>query len=294
MSKAYGLSDQQFMRFSAQILLPEFGELGQQTLQMSKAVVIGLGGLGHAVAQQLAAAGIAELILFDDDKVELSNLPRQLLFTDSDIGKAKVTVAAQKLSSAYEDCTITARQKRFTEQDADVLQSVDIIFDCTDNFESRLLNNKVAVKYQIPLISAAISGYQGQLLCVAPAYEPLSITASMHDTSLASSTQANSIQTNSTQTKSAKALPNIRSGCFQCLFPEDTLMAQKCSDLGVLNAAVLSVASMQTLMGLQWLSGDDDAKQSLIGLLHLFDARSLQWRQVTLSQDAECPVCYTS
>ncbi|MBQ4891041.1 HesA/MoeB/ThiF family protein [Shewanella sp. MMG014] len=289
MSKAYELSDQQFMRFSAQILLPEFGELGQQTLQMSKAVVIGVGGLGHAVAQQLAAAGIAELILFDDDKVELSNLPRQLLFTDSDIGKAKVTVAAQKLSLAYEDCTITARQKRFTEQDADVLQSVDIIFDCTDNFESRLLNNKVAVKYQIPLISAAISGYQGQLLCVAPAYEPLSVTASMHDTSLASSTQANS-----TQTKSAKALPNNRSGCFQCLFPEDTLMAQKCSVLGVLNAAVLSVASMQTLMGLQWLSGDDDAKQSLIGLLHLFDARSLQWRQVTLSQDAECPVCYTS
>ncbi|WP_394494853.1 HesA/MoeB/ThiF family protein [Shewanella sp. ENK2] len=289
MSKAYGLSDQQFMRFSAQILLPEFGELGQQTLQMSKAVVIGVGGLGHAVAQQLAAAGIVELILFDDDKVELSNLPRQLLFTDSDIGKAKVTVAAQKLSLAYEDCTITARQKRFTEQDAAVLQSVDIIFDCTDNFESRLLNNKVAVKYQIPLISAAISGYQGQLLCVAPAYDPLSITASMHDTSLASS-----MQTNSTQTKSAKTLPNIRSGCFQCLFPEDTLMTQKCSDLGVLNAAVLSVASMQTLMGLQWLSGDDDAKQSLIGLLHLFDARSLQWRQVTLSQDAECPVCYTS
>ncbi|MCL1045133.1 HesA/MoeB/ThiF family protein [Shewanella electrodiphila] len=257
------LTDKQYIRYSSHVLLPEIGELGQLKLLQSSVLIIGVGGLGHAVAQQLAAAGVKHITLMDDDTVELSNLPRQLLFNEQDIGQLKVNIVRQKLSTAYSDCKITAVCKRFTAEDfysVDSVNSVDLVFDCTDNFASRLLINQAVVNAKGVLISAAISGANGQLFCIAHSKQ-----SNFHG-----------------------------SGCYQCLYPDDSNVSQSCAQAGVLTSALLSMASMQSLLGLNWLTSDVSQRDRLKGQLHLFNAHNLQWRKVTMSQDPDCCICTPS
>ncbi|WP_285162694.1 HesA/MoeB/ThiF family protein [Shewanella goraebulensis] len=274
------LSDVQYMRYSSHVLLPDMGEDGQLKLMNSTVVIIGIGGLGHAVAHQLAAAGVGKIILMDDDIVELSNLPRQLLFQNEDIGFKKVDVAAHKLSLAYADCVITPLCQRFMAQDDAILNDADIVFDCTDNFTSRLLINRIAVRAKKALISGAVSGANGQLFCLdftqAVSYGDLVAT---HDKN---SSGSDILPSNNTEHKA---------GCYQCLYPEDSAVNQSCAQAGVLTSALLSVASMQALLGLNWLKSDEIQKRDLKGRLHLFDAKNLQWRHVGMSQDPNCCIC---
>ncbi|MEI6860073.1 MAG: HesA/MoeB/ThiF family protein [Shewanella sp.] len=245
------LSNADFLRYSRQILLPQVGEVGQLELFKSHVAIVGVGGLGHLVAQYLAAAGIGNLTLIDDDKVELSNLPRQLLFSDKDIGEYKSKTAAHKLSNAYSGCSLQAITDKLVEHNSqNLLAHMDIVFDCTDDFSTRQLINLTCFQVKVPLITASVANFNGQLFMV-----------------------------------DMKSAPD--SGCYACLFPEDSLVSQTCKSVGVLGPMVGVMASMQTLLGMNLLMGIPVPS----GKLLRFDGLAMQWCEARLSRDLECNVC---
>ncbi|MFQ6371036.1 ThiF family adenylyltransferase [Shewanella sp. YIC-542] len=213
------LSSREFIRYASQILLPRVGEQGQLALGHKTVAIVGLGGLGHQVAHALAAAGIGRLRLIDPDKVELGNLPRQLLYTEQDIGDYKVQVAAKRLGAAFADCALEAVVHRFDEQSAPLLDGAHLVIDASDNFPCRHALNQACVARQLPLISAAFSGDQGLLCHVHPAKLP-------------------------------------EAGCYQCLFPRDSRSNGRCSEQGVLGPAVQSLAALQSLLAINALLGE--------------------------------------
>ena len=159
------LTDQEFVRYSRQIMLPECGEAGQLTLRNARVLLLGVGGLGCASAAALAAAGVGYLRLCDNDTVELSNLPRQLLFNTADIGKLKVAVAQRALIRLNPYIQIDACPERFAaDSAANLLNGIDWVLDGTDNFASRLLISQHCQQRQINLLTAALSPRYGQLM----------------------------------------------------------------------------------------------------------------------------------
>ncbi len=226
---------------------------GQKTLSASHAVIIGVGGLGSQVSHQLAAAGVGELTLIDHDRVELSNLPRQLLFNDCDIGEYKSLVARDKLAMAYRHCAISSVTTRFGQDNpCNVIEAADVVIDCTDNFNSRRLINRQCVDMQIPLITASVAHFQGQLLVT-----------------------------------DLSAAPD--SGCYQCLFPVESVESQTCRNVGVVGPMVSVMASMQALVAINCLL---DIGQ-FTGKLLRFDGINLKWREASLTRSPQCPVCFS-
>ncbi|WP_298775479.1 HesA/MoeB/ThiF family protein [uncultured Shewanella sp.] len=269
-SKANELSSKAFMRYSRQVLLPEVGEAGQCQLQRGHVIIVGIGGLGHLAAQYLAAAGVGRLTLIDGDQVEVSNLPRQLLFTDGDLGQAKARCAQAKLQTAYVDCDIQAIDCYLDEEAMDkgsknndsaqasiqaAFDDADLVLDCTDNFATRHLVNRLCVQRAKPLISASAAHFQGQLL----------------------------------QVDMAKAAD---AGCYHCLFPSEMQVSQTCSTVGVLGPIVGVMASMQALLALNHLLGVEDCG-SAAQLLRL-NGKTLQWQVAKRQRDPQCPVCGVS
>ncbi|GIU16106.1 thiamine biosynthesis protein ThiF [Shewanella sp. MBTL60-112-B2] len=248
------LTDSDFLRYSRQVLLPEVGEKGQITIAKSHVVIIGVGGLGNLVAQQLAAAGVGHITLIDGDRVELSNLPRQLLFNDTDIGKNKALVAKEKLSRAYTQTKLIEVSEHLTQANISQVLTVDghydLLLDCTDNFETRQRVNRVAIESCTPLISASAAHFHGQLLNIDQQHNP-------------------------------------QSGCYHCLFPADMAVSQTCQTVGILGPMVAAMASMQALMALQHLLGD---RQS-VGKLFRFDGKSFSWREARLPRSSDCVIC---
>ncbi|RLV61189.1 HesA/MoeB/ThiF family protein [Parashewanella curva] len=210
------ITDNDFMRYSRQILLPEVGEQGQLKINKASVVIIGVGGLGALVAHYLIAAGVGKIHLFDGDNVELSNLPRQLLFADEDIGQNKAETVADKLWTQYEKCEINVTNKHFDKQ---TLQEIDdtasVVIDCCDNFTARRSINQFCVEQEIALVSVAVANFNLQAMV----YQP-----------------------------------NV-SGCYQCLYPESTQTAENCSTVGVLGPMVGIAASMQALLALKQILG---------------------------------------
>lgn len=153
-----------FLRYSCQINLPGFSEAVQQKLQNAKVLIVGAGGLGCPSAQYLAAAGIGNLTIADDDVVSIGNLHRQILFTPAEVGKKKALIAAEKLQAQNPQIKITAIAERITSDNAlNIFSNQDIIIDCTDNFETRYLLNDAAVLTGKPLVYGAIYQYEGQV-----------------------------------------------------------------------------------------------------------------------------------
>lgn len=218
------LSDKEFLRYSRQLMLPDFGDEGQMKLKQSKVLLIGCGGLGHAAAQYLVSSGIGHLTLVDGDEVELSNLQRQILFREQDIGANKAKVSAAQLRGLNPHCDIIAIAQHFTEKNADILlDGCDWVLDCTDNFQSRLLINQLCQQWRINQISAAAIGQQGQLLLWPFAKD--------------------------------QAL------CYRCVFADVTDQAGNCRSLGVLAPLVGVLGAMQALLLLQQvISPDAQAK----------------------------------
>lgn len=265
---AHTLSDANFIRYSRQVLLPEVGEAGQLLLADASVVIVGLGGLGQLAAQYLACAGIGYLTLIDMDKVEVSNLPRQLLFNDADIGLNKARVAKQKLKGLAPQCTVTAHETAFSAETsahhfAEVLQLKQqgkrvLVLDCTDNFATRQSINRCCIEATLPLVSASIAAFSGQLFAV-----------------------------------DQMQLPS--GGCYHCIFPAQTRVSQSCSTQGVLGPSVGVMASMQSLVVMQLLlsvdSGCDEPKNALLGRFWRFDAKSLAWTAAVLTRDPHCDVC---
>ncbi|MEC4725287.1 HesA/MoeB/ThiF family protein [Shewanella sp. D64] len=245
------LSDDEFMRYSRQILLPEVGELGQSTLKNAKVLIVGVGGLGQLAAQYLAAAGVGHLTLVDDDRVESSNLPRQLLFDDKDIGEYKSTRARDKLIQRYPNCEINGITKRLSLDNASsTVEWADIVLDCSDNLETRHRVNQTCVSLHIPLVTASVAHFSGYLFTV-----------------------------------DLKQAPNA--GCYTCLFPQDSLVTTSCSTAGVLGPMVGTLASMQSLMAINLLLGIG----KMFGKLLRFDGLKFKWREASLSRNPKCPVC---
>lgn len=158
------MNDEQLLRYSRQIMLPQIDVTGQEKLQASRVLIIGMGGLGSPVAMYLAAAGVGHLVLVDDDVVELSNLQRQIAHSSSDIGLNKVDSAKQTIQGLNPEIKVTTFCKRLNEEELfDEVSAADVVVDGTDNFSTRFALNKASVKSKTPLISGAAIRMEGQV-----------------------------------------------------------------------------------------------------------------------------------
>ena len=245
------LSDEELLRYSRQIMLPKFDIAGQLSLKQSTVLIVGLGGLGSPAALYLAAAGVGKLVLLDDDQVELSNLQRQIIHTQTRVGKHKVDSAAEQLALINQHVSVEALAKRLTGSVLkQSIQKVDLVLDCSDNFETRFEVNRYCVETRTPLVSAADIRMEGQI-SVYDARDP-------------------------------------ESPCYQCLYPDGPEQALTCSESGVMSPLVGILGSMQAMEAIKVLSR---LGESLVGQLLMLDAMTMQWRRLKLNKDPLCPCC---
>jgi len=215
------LSDGDFMRYSRQLLLEEFGPQAQEKLLAASVLIVGLGGLGSPAATYLAAAGVGKLLLADGDRVHISNLQRQILYRSSDIGQPKATLAKDRLQALNPQVEFVALEQRM---DAATLQEtaqrVDLVLDCSDNMQTRHAVNAACVAASTPLISASAVGFGGQLLAITPPF---------------------------------------RRGCYCCLWPDKAEPQRNCRTAGVLGPVVGVIGTLQALEALKMLAGQPSA-----------------------------------
>ncbi|WP_444994725.1 HesA/MoeB/ThiF family protein [Aliikangiella sp. IMCC44359] len=210
------LSDQQLLKYSRQIMLPQIDIAGQQKLLNSHVIILGMGGLGSPVAMYLATAGVGQLTLIDDDKVDLTNLQRQIIHYTSAIGCEKVQSAKHTLNQLAPDCIVKTVNQRLVENELDALLSTaTVVVDCCDNFLTRFLLNKVCFKLKVPLVSGAAIRWEGQLT-----------TFTMQ--------------------------PDTP--CYRCLYEEDVFADQTCSHNGVVSPLVGVIGSMQAMEAIKLIS----------------------------------------
>jgi len=173
------MNDEELLRYSRQVMLPEIEISGQEKLLASRVLIIGLGGLGSPIAMYLAAAGVGHLFLADDDKVELSNLQRQIIHGTNNIGEFKSKSAKKTISDLNPNTIVTTIETRFTPKSLEeYLNNIDLIIDATDNFQSRVIINQVSIKTKTPVIYGAAIRLEGQILVYdatedSPCYECL-------------------------------------------------------------------------------------------------------------------------
>ncbi len=162
-------SQEQILRYSRQLLLNEIGGEGQKKLLESNVLVVGAGGLGSVVLMYLAGCGVGKIGIVENDRIEVSNLPRQILYTTGDMGRNKVEAAKSRLNEMNPDVKIEIFEMRLNEKNArDILCDYKLIIDCTDNFETRFAINRLAVENNKPLISGAVVRFEGNVMFVVP------------------------------------------------------------------------------------------------------------------------------
>ncbi len=245
------MNDQELLRYSKQIMLPQIDIEGQQKINDSTMLIIGMGGLGSPTALYLAAAGVGHIVIADFDQVELSNLQRQIIHSTSDIGDDKVNSAKAKLLELNPNITVTvANEIMHSDNLASLIKDVDIVLDGTDNFESRFEINKACVECHKPLISAAVIRFEGQI-SVFKGYE-------------------------------------VDQPCYQCLYSEDGNGRESCVENGVLAPVAGLVGTIQALQAIKVLLG---LGEQLCGELLLIDGLDLSFRKVKIVKDSECPIC---
>lgn len=250
------MSAPDFRRYARQVVLPEVGVDGQAMLRDATVLILGLGGLGSPAALYLAAAGVGRLRLLDRDRVELSNLQRQLLYSEADIGRKKVDAAIDRLRTLDAGLDVAAIEPAPFDAEPEAAQAtlrtwlgdVDLVLDCSDNFPTRFALNAACVAARRPLVSGAAIRDQGQVLLIDP---------------------------------------RRGSGCYACLYPEAGEAAERCEDAGVYGPLVGTIGSLQAQMALQCLLG----RPPEAGVLHRFNARDWQWRQARIRRDPHCPHC---
>jgi adenylyltransferase/sulfurtransferase len=246
------LNDDQLLRYSRHILLPEIGIEGQQKLSAAHALVIGAGGLGSPVSLYLAASGVGRITLCDHDKVDLTNLQRQIAHDTTTIGRPKVESARAALARINPEAQVIPVQERVEGARLEALvEMADVVIDATDNFATRHAINRACVKHRRPLVSGAGVRFDGQV--------------SVFD------------------------LRQDSSPCYHCLFPEEgDLEEMRCAVMGVFAPLVGIIGSVQAAEVLKLLMG---VGETLTGRLLLLDALSMQWRSVKLKRDPACKVC---
>ena len=245
------MNDQELLRYSKQIMLPQIDIEGQQKINDSKMLIIGMGGLGSPTALYLAATGVGHIVIADFDQVELSNLQRQIIHNTSDIGDDKVNSAKAKLLELNPNITVTvANEIMHSDNLASLIKDVDIVLDGTDNFESRFEINKACVECHKPLISAAVIRFEGQI-SVFKGYE-------------------------------------VDQPCYQCLYSEEGNGHESCVENGVLAPVAGLVGTIQALQAIKVLLC---LGEQLCGELLLIDGLDLSFRKVKIVKDPECPIC---
>ncbi|MDO9372057.1 MAG: molybdopterin-synthase adenylyltransferase MoeB [Gammaproteobacteria bacterium] len=247
------MNDEQLQRYSRQILLPQVELEGQQRLLNARVLIIGLGGLGSPLAMYLAAAGVGHLVIADDDKVDLSNLQRQIIHRTQDIGRAKTESARATLSALNPSVKITAYDHRLTEDElANEIALADVVADASDNFATRFALNVACVKAKKPLVSGAAIRMEGQV----------AVFDHRRDDS----------------------------PCYRCLYRDGPGEEADCAQLGVLAPLPGIIGSVQAVEVIKLLL---NIGAPLSGRLLLLDALSMEWRTVALRKDPACPVCAT-
>jgi adenylyltransferase/sulfurtransferase len=246
------MEDRQLQRYSRHILLEEIGIEGQQRISASRMLIVGAGGLGSPAALYLASAGVGHLTLVDSDRVDLTNLQRQVLHATDRIGQLKTSSARIALNALNPEVQVVEVARRAGPDELDPLVAEgEIVLDCSDNFATRHALNRACVRHRRPLVSGAAVRFDGQL-----------------------------------------AIFDRRIGqapCYACLFPESAeAQDELCSTMGVFAPLTGIVGCMQAAEALKLAAGRE---ASLSGRLMLVDALSMQWRSVTISRDPSCPVC---
>ena len=245
------MNDEQLLRYNRHIMLPQIGIEGQQKLRDAHVLIIGLGGLGSPAALYLATAGIGKLTLVDDDKVELSNLQRQIIHRSQNIGEKKVASAKSNLLAINHEIDITTIDHRLDEVSlSQHIEQADVVLDASDNFDTRFAINRACVAKKKPLVSGAAIQFDGQI--------------SVFDSR------------------------NEYCPCYSCLYPDKGEDNLTCSENGILAPVVGIIGSMQALEAIKLIC---QIGEPLYGRLLLFDALSLQWRTMNLKKDPSCPVC---
>jgi molybdopterin-synthase adenylyltransferase len=246
------MNDEQLLRYSRHILLPEIGIEGQEKLLAARVLVIGAGGLGSPVALYLASAGIGHLILCDDEVVDLTNLQRQIVHRNASIGRKKVDSARDTLSAINPQASVETVAERVDEKRLEALAArADVIVDGSDNFATRHAANRVCVRLRKPLVSGAAVRFDGQV--------------AVFDLRVADS------------------------ACYACLFPEQGETEEmRCAVMGVFAPLTGIVGSIQAAETLKVLTGAGD---TLNGRLLLLDALAMELRTIKLARDPACAVC---
>lgn len=246
------MNDDQLLRYSRQIMLPYVDVPGQEKLLNSRVLIIGMGGLGSPLAMYLAAAGVGHLVICDFDKVDLSNLQRQIIHTNTQrIGMNKAQSARQSLQQLNPEIQITPLDTQLDKSSlTEQVKLADVVVDGTDNFDARFLLNEVCVQQQTPLVSGAAIRMEGQVIVFA----------------------------------------NQGKGpCYRCLYKDDADdSATTCSENGILAPVVGIIGSVQATETLKILM---NIGQPLYSQLLLLDAWTMDWRKMKLPADPECPVC---
>jgi len=246
------MNDEQLLRYSRHLLLEEIDVVGQEQLLNAHALVIGAGGLGSAAAPYLAAAGVGNITLMDHDAVELTNLQRQIMHAESSIGKSKVSSGKEFLQGLNSSIQVDTIQAKATASLLDeLLPSVDIVLDCTDNFSTRHLINAACVKNKIPLVSGSALKFDGQVSVFDPR--------------------------------------NPSSPCYACIFsPDEQFEEVSCSSMGIFSPLVGIIGAMQAAQALQLLIGFGEP---LVGRMLLWNGRTTQIDEIRISRNSECSVC---
>lgn len=246
-----GLTPEQMRRYSRHMLLAEIGLSGQKKIARGSALVVGTGALGSPAAYYLAAAGVGRLGLIDGDRVDLSNLGRQILHATPDIGRPKVESAAEKLHRLNPGLEVAAHEGRLDSSNAlDLFRRYDVIVDATDNFATRYLINDACVLTGRPFVHGSVLRFDGQASTFIPGSGP----------------------------------------CYRCLYPDPPApgTVPSCQEAGVLGPVPGIIGTIQALEVLKLLSG---AGRTLAGRLLLFDGLALRFDEVRLRRDPGCAIC---
>jgi len=247
------MNDDELLRYSRQIMLPQIGIEGQQKISKSKVLLFGAGGLGSPIAMYLVASGIGELTIVDPDTVDLSNLQRQILHDMHDVGKDKVASAKQTLEALNPESELRVFKEVLVDDRLDEeIKRADVVVDATDNFQSRFAINAACVKNKTALVSGAAIRFEGQV--------------SVFDM-------------------------QFGSACYQCLFPEDASGSEaeeSCAENGILGSVTGLIGSIQATEVIKLLV---NVGETLSNHLLLIDALNMDWHSVKIQKDPKCAAC---
>lgn len=245
------MNDEELLRYSRHILLPEIDIAGQEALIDARVLVVGMGGLGCPIALYLTASGVGHITISDNDVVELTNLQRQVAHFDADLGRSKVKSAGTKMQAMNRHVEVTTIEHRLDESElTDLVKNIDLVVDATDNFASRLVINRVCVAAKTPVVFGAAVRLDGQILV----YDP-----------------------------KQQASP-----CYECAYKDVNDSALNCSESGVAAPVVGIIGTCQAMEVLRIIC---NIGESSAGYLQTFDARSMTWNRFKVLKRHDCAAC---